>query len=147
MRRARTAAARCRAWWPLAFALIVATRLSAQSSAHPNEVRFAIVSVGDSTFDLATGPHEWVARGQRGVVVDPAHHDVLIARFEIVRLNAPHTQATALITGQTSRVSSDHVALIDEPPARWFRQRVFWIGAGIGAVLGATVGLAASPRH
>ena len=110
--------------------------LAAQESA----VRFEIAEAGDSTFTFQVGRHPWVRRGQHGIAVDPRRRDVLVARFRV--LDVRGGVATALITGQTTNVTSDLVALLDEPRKHWFQQGAFWTGALLGALAGAAVGLA-----
>lgn len=102
-------------------------------------VRFEITSVGDSTFSFAIGRHSWVRRGEHGIAVDPARRDALVARFTVVQVNDSAGQARALVTGQTTRVTTGHMALLVRPSVPWYRKPVFWIGTAIGAVLGAVV--------
>jgi hypothetical protein len=117
-----------------ALALVCApTRARAQETAY----RFEIASVGDSTVTLSTEKHEWLRAGQKGIAVDPMRHDALVARFVILRIDAEHKRALAVVTGQTTRITTDHVALIDRPTKRWYAQPTLWIGALVGAVIGA----------
>ena len=110
--------------------------LRAQESA----VRFEIAEAGDSTFTFQVGRHPWVRRGQLGIAVDPRRRDVLVARFRV--LDVRGGVATALITGQTTNVTSDLVALLDQPRRRWYQQSAFWVGTVLGAAIGAAVGTA-----
>jgi hypothetical protein len=105
----------------------------AQESAY----RFEITSAGDSTFTFAVDRHAWVRGGLSGIAVDPMRRDMLVARFRVIRVTKD--SATALITGQTTRITPEHVALIDRPGTPWYRQRAFWLGAVLGAVIGAVV--------
>ena len=117
-----------------ALALAVApTRARAQETAY----RFEIASVGDSTVTLSTEKHEWVRAGQKGIAVDPMRHDALVARFVIMKVDAPNKRALAIVTGQTTRLTTDHVALIDRPAKKWYAQPTLWIGAAVGVVIGA----------
>lgn len=117
-----------------ALALVCApARARAQETAY----RFEIASVGDSTVSLSTEKHEWLRAGQKGIAVDPMRHDALVARFVILRIDAEHKRALAVVTGQTTRITTDHVALIDRPAKRWYAQPTLWIGAVVGAVIGA----------
>lgn len=104
--------------------------LTSQESA----ARFEIGAVGDSTLTFEVGKHDWIEVGQRGIVVDPQRRDALVARFHIIEVS--NGQATALVTGQTMRVTPDHVALLNRPPVRFYRHLAFWAGALIGAVAG-----------
>ena len=108
-------------------------RARAQETAY----RFEIASVGDSTVTLSTEKHEWVRAGQKGIAVDPMRHDALVARFVIMTVDPEHKRALAIVTGQTTRLTTDHVALIDRPAKKWYAQPTLWIGAAVGAVIGA----------
>jgi hypothetical protein len=114
-----------------------APALGAQESA----VRFEIAEAGDSTFTFQVGRHPWVRRGLQGIAVDPRRRDVLVARFRV--LDVRTGVATALITGQTTNVTSDLVALLDEPQKRWYQQPAFWTGTLLGAIIGGVVGTVA----
>lgn len=114
----------------LAAALGIARPAQAQRGAY----RFEIVTATDSTITIPTDSAGWVKRGTRGIAVDPRDHDSMVARFQVVRVDSG--QATALITGQTTRVTTDHVALIERPVVPWYKQGVFWIGAALGGLIG-----------
>lgn len=117
-----------------ALALVCAPpRARAQETAY----RFEIASVGDSTVSLSTEKHEWVHAGQKGIAVDPMRHDALVARFVILRVDIQRKRALAVVTGQTTQLTTDHVALIDRPSKKWYAQPTLWIGAAVGAVIGA----------
>ncbi len=117
-----------------ALALMLApSRARAQETAY----RFEITSVGDSTVSLSTEKHEWVRAGQKGIAVDPMRHDALVARFVILKVDPEHKRALAVVTGQTTRLTTDHVALIDRPVKKWYAQPTLWIGAAVGVVIGA----------
>lgn len=109
----------------------------AVTEAQASASRFEIVDVADSTVSFATARERWVKRGLQGIAVDPMRRDALIAR--LVVLEAGRGQATALITGQTARLNGEHVVLIQRPPTPFYRQRTFWMGAVLGAALGAVV--------
>lgn len=109
--------------------------------AQETSARFEIASTGDSTFTLVIGRHPWVRPGLYGIVVDPRQRDVLIARFQIIA--ADSANAMGLVTGMTTRVTTEHVALIDRPPPPelpWHRRRSFWIGVLVGVAAGFGVG-------
>ncbi len=107
-------------------------------------VRFEIVAAGDSTFQLLAPAHPWLRVGMTGSVVDPRRRDVLVARFTLLGVHADTVDA--LVTGQTMRVSTDHVALLTRPPVpprvieRVVRRR-FWTGAAVGGALGLIFGI------
>lgn len=111
-----------------------------QARAQASATRFEIVEVGDTTFTLRLGGHgDWVRDGQLGIVVDPRRRDVLIARFRVTRVRGD--LATALITGQTTVVDTEHAALLTRPERPWYRKRTFWVGL----LLGGAIGVVASP--
>lgn len=128
-------------------ALLVAAVITVapdEASAQETAVRFEIASAGDSTFTLVVGRHPWVRPGLYGIVVDPRQRDILVARFQIMA--ADSANAMALITGMTTRVSTDHVALLDRPapPAPpWHKRRSFWLGVLFGVAAGLGLGAAA----
>lgn len=99
--------------------------------------RFVITQVGDSTFVFATAGQHWVRSGMQGVAVDPLHRDILVARFRVVRV--ARDSALAFVTGQTTRLTTDHVALLVEPSTPWYRQTVFWLGSVLGGIIGAVI--------
>jgi hypothetical protein len=107
--------------------------------------RFDISAVGDSTFTFAVGANSWVPRKTRGIVVDPARRDALVARFRLLAVR--DGVVTALVTGQTTRVTPSHVVVMEPPPPpRWFRHQNFWGGAAAGALAGTVIGWAIGAR-
>ena len=112
-------------------------------SAQETSARFEIASAGDSTFTLVVGRHPWVRPGLYGIVVDPRQRDILIARFQIIA--ADSANAMGLVTGMTTRVTTDHVALLDKPPPPvppWHRRRSFWLGVLFGVAAGVSIAVA-----
>jgi hypothetical protein len=118
----------------IAFLGAAPTKARAQETA----VRFPVTQVGDTTFAFRLGEHVWVRQGMRGIVVDPRQQDVLVARFRI--MNVSGGQATALITGQTTAVSTNHSVLLEVPSRPWYRERTLWLGGAIGVALGFLLG-------
>ena len=102
---------------------------------HP--VRFEITQVGDTTFRFPRGGAGWVKPGKTGRAVDPRRRDVLVARFRVIRIDSG--LVTALVTGQTTRVATEHIAVMDEPPKPWYRTMTFWGGTIVGLVFGALI--------
>jgi hypothetical protein len=110
-------------------------------------VRFEVVAVDDTTFAFRAANAPWLRPRTIGSVVDPRRRDVLVARF--VLLAVAGDTATALVTGQTTRVTTDHVALVPRPQSaapppsavisRVEKQR-FWTGAAVGALFGLIAG-------
>ncbi|HEY9450312.1 MAG TPA: hypothetical protein VIQ60_11225 [Gemmatimonadaceae bacterium] len=103
--------------------------MHAQESAY----RFTIARSTDSTFTFSTARNDWVRSGMSGIAVDPAQRDALIARFRVTHVD--DDSAVALITGQTTRVTSEHVALLERPRKPWYRQATFWLGGVLGALV------------
>ena len=126
-----------RVTWIAAFATLALAGVPVRARAQETAYRFEITTVGDSTVTMSTEKHEWVHPGQKGIAVDPMRHDALVARFVIMRVDSVHKRALAIVTGQTTRLTTDHVALIDRPRTKWYAQPTLWIGAVVGAVIGA----------
>lgn len=110
--------------------------VSAPVAAQQRIVRFEITAVGDSTLSFMIGEMRWVRPGQVGTAIDPAKRDELVARFRIVAIQ--DGAAMALVTGQTTAVSTDHVATLEEPKRRWYRNKGFWSGLFLGAAMAIT---------
>ncbi len=106
--------------------------------AQETTVRFPVTDVGDTTFTFRVGQYAWVREGLRGIVVDPRQQDVLVARFRIYGVF--QGQARAVITGQTTTLSTQHMVLLDVPRRPWYKERLFWIGTAAGAVAGFLLG-------
>ncbi|MDF1504690.1 hypothetical protein [Roseisolibacter sp. H3M3-2] len=107
-------------------------------------MRFEVVAVGDTTFEFLAPKTDWLRPRMIGIVVDPRRRDVLVARFVV--LASSGDTATALVTGQTTRVVTDHVALLAKPVApprviSRIERRRFWSGAAIGGLFGLIAGL------
>ena len=117
-----------------ALVAIAPTAVRAQETA----VRFTVTQVGDTTFTFRVGDQVWVRQGLRGIVVDPRQQDVLVARFRVTRV--ANGQANAVITGQTTNVSTSHSVLLEIPETPWYKQRLFWLGTAAGAVIGFVIG-------
>ena len=111
----------------------------ARAHAQDRDVRFAITTVGDTTVAFQAGKMTWVVRAKRAVVVDPRRNDALVARLKVLSVSASG-EALALVTGQTGRITTDHVVLGTEPPIRWYRNAFLWTGAVFGLALGFGIG-------
>lgn len=118
--------------------LVSATLAAPVAGAQETSVRFEITAVGDTSFLFRPGPHAWVSREQRGIAVDPRRRDVMVARFRVVGVK--DGVATAVITGQTTNISTEHVALIVQPSPHWYQRPTFWVGTVVGAIIGAVAG-------
>jgi len=119
---------------------IAGALMALPAHAQSRAVRFEITAIGDSTIEFRTATSKWVRPGQLGVAVDPRRRDVLIARFrvELVREGS----AIAVITGQTTAIAMDHVAVLDEPRRSAYASPAFWIGIVVGGALGFIGGMA-----
>ena len=124
----------------VALALAVGAAAPRAARAQDNAVRFEIRSVGDSTFTFATPQAPWVARGQKGIAVDPRRRDGLVARFVVLGVDGG--VANALILGQSQKVTTDHVVLLRPPQLHWYASKRFWAGALGGLVVGIVTGKA-----
>jgi hypothetical protein len=101
--------------------------------------RFSITSAGDTTFTFAIGKTGWVKPKQRGMAVDAQRRDALVARFRVIGVR--NGVATALITGQTTPVTSAYTVVMQRPPERWYSNARFWAGAVVGVVAGVLAGV------
>jgi len=122
--------------------LVVALAIATASTvvhAQQRLTRFFVDSVADSTFSFRTGDARWVRPGQTGIAVDPGERDALVARFRVVEVAG--NRATALITGQTTFVTGNHAALMEEPDTPFWRRRTFWSGSVAGVLLGLVAGI------
>jgi hypothetical protein len=100
-------------------------------------VRLPVATVGDSTFTFPVGELRWVRTGVRGMAVDPRRRDAMVARFEVLAVD--HGMATALVTGETTRLTPEHVAVLEVPVRPWYANGVFWTGALLGLLGGAAL--------
>jgi hypothetical protein len=126
-----------RVTWIAALATLALASAPVRARAQETAYRFEITTVGDSTVTMSTEKHEWVHAGQKGIAVDPMRHDALVARFVILRVDSANKRALAIVTGQTTRLTTDHVALIDRPRTKWYAQPTLWIGTIAGIVIGS----------
>ena len=116
----------------LLVALVVAALAPLSLRAQDESVRFDIKSVGDSTFAFDVSRAPWVTRGLKGIAVDPRRRDGLVARFEVLRID--EGVATALILGQSQKLTTEHVVLLRAPRSHWYASKRFWVGA-VGGTL------------
>lgn len=118
----------------------LALALAAPAEAQHTTVRFYVDSVADSTFSFRVAPSDdWVRVGATGRAVDPARRDALVARFRVI--SRWGDRATALVTGQTTFLTVNHIAVLERPERRFYRDRTFWGGALFGVLLGVGGGL------
>lgn len=120
--------------WACVLGLVLVT---SAANAQFRGIRFEITQVGDSTFRFPRGNAGWVKPGATGIAVDPRQRDILVARFRVVRVDTG--LVTALVTGQRTRVATEHIAVLAEPPKPWYRGITFWAGTVFGIVIGALI--------
>ena len=100
-------------------------------------VRFEITQVGDTTFRFPRGNAGWVKAGITGISVDPRERDALVARFKVLKVDSG--LVTAMVTGKRTRLTTEHIAVLAEPPKPWYRGITFWAGTVFGIVVGALI--------
>lgn len=120
-------------WAGLLGLVLVAGTADAQSRG----IRFEIVQVGDTTFRFPRGTAGWLKPDATGNVLDPRRRDILVARFRVMRVDSG--LVTARITGLTTPVTTEHIAVLAEPPKPWYRGITFWAGTVFGVVIGALI--------
>ena len=97
--------------------------------------RFEIDSVTDSTATFRVREARWVRKGLQSYVVDPQQRDALVARLRVIHRDS--ATATALVTGQVTRVKPEHFLVVVRPEEGWWHERRFWMGTLVGAIIGA----------
>ena len=107
------------------------------AGAQSRGVRFEITQVTDTTFRFSRGSAAWVRPEMTGHAVDPRRRDILVARFRVARIDSG--LVTAIITGMTTRVATEHIAILAEPPKPWYKGITFWAGTVFGIVIGALI--------
>ena len=108
-----------------------------KAEAQSRGIRFEITQVTDTTLRFPRGRATWIKPKMTGIAVDPRRRDILVARFEVLRIDSG--LVTAAINGMTTRVATEHIAVMSEPPKPWYKTRTFWGGTVFGFVLGALV--------
>ena len=123
----------------LVFALGLAALPCSRLGAQDRDVRFAISNVGDTTVTFQAGKMTWVVRSKRAIVVDPRRQDAMIARLKVLSVTSTG-EATAMVTAQVGRITTDHVVIGTEPPVRWYRSTLMWMGTALGLAAGFALG-------
>jgi hypothetical protein len=103
-----------------------------------DQMRFEITAPTDTTFTLILGDIRWVKKGMTGTVVDPRQRDDMVANFRVDKVDG--RTARAVITGMRTGITVFHAALLRAPRKSWFKQKVFWIGSGLGIAVGYLIG-------
>jgi hypothetical protein len=126
-----------RALLSAASGVVLALAGPASAKCQTGYARFDLTTVQDTTFTFSTPRKSWVAAGQHGLAVDPAHGDELIAKFRVTGVQ--DGTATAVITGQTARLTTGYVALLAQPKPPFYRNEWFWVGIVAGGLIGYAV--------
>jgi hypothetical protein len=130
----------------LRFTVVVLSALAALFLVPPSEVRamqddrarFEIVSPNDTSLSFPLGNARWVKTGMTGIVVDPSQRDALVATFRVSRLDERIAHVT--VTGTTTGITVFHAALLVVPKRTWLKNKFFWIGSGVGLLVGFLAG-------
>ena len=123
----------------LVLTAVIMVALPRGARAQDRDVRFAITHVGDTTVTFEAGKMTWIVRAPRAIVVDPRRRDALVAQLKVLSIGA-NGEATALVTAQAGRITTDHVVIGTEPLSRWYRSRLMWMGTAFGLVVGFGLG-------
>jgi hypothetical protein len=118
---------------------VVALALPSRARAQDRDVRFPITNVGDTTITFQAGKMTWIVRSPRAIVVDPRRRDALVARLKVVSVGA-NGEATAVVTAQAGRITTDHVVIGTQPRSRWYRNPLLWMGTAFGLIAGFGLG-------
>ena len=122
----------------LVIALIAVAPVSG-AEGQTRDFRFEITAVSDTTVTFRAGRLTWIVRSPSTIVVDPRRRDALVARLKVLSVSSSG-EATALVTGQTGRITTEHFVLAAEPKSRWYRSPLLWIGTAFGLAAGFGLG-------
>ena len=118
---------------------VLTVALPRGTRAQDRDVRFAITHVGDTTVTFQAGKMTWVVRSPRAIVVDPRRRDALVAQLKVLSIGA-NGEATALVTAQAGRITTEHIVIGTEPRSRWYRSPLMWMGTAFGLIVGFGLG-------
>jgi len=118
---------------------VVTVALPWRARAQERDVRFAITHVGDTTVTFQAGKMTWIVRSPRAIVVDPRRRDALVAQLKVLFVGA-NGEATALVTAQAGRITTDHIVIGTEPRTRWYKNPLMWMGTAFGLIVGFSLG-------
>jgi len=118
---------------------VVMVALPRGARAQERDVRFAITHVGDTTVTFEAGKMTWIVRSPRAIVVDPRRRDALVAQLKVLTIGA-NGEATALVTAQAGRITTDHIVIGTEPRSRWYKSPLMWMGTAFGLLVGFGLG-------
>jgi hypothetical protein len=117
---------------------------TAHASRIPRDAaRFEIEVVSDSTARFKPREVTWIRVGMTAYIVDPTNRDALVARSRVI--SVWNDMAVAVVTSQVTRVTPRHVVLMTPPRVPWWRAGRFWVGAMVGALVGGSIGVVATP--
>ena len=123
----------------LLLSAVVMVALPRGVRAQDRDVRFAITHVSDTTVTFQAGKMTWVVRSPRAIVVDPRRRDALVAQLKVLSIGA-NGEATALVTAQAGRITTEHIVIGTEPRSRWYRSPLMWMGTAFGLIVGFGLG-------
>lgn len=123
----------------LLLSAVVMVALPRGVRAQDRDVRFAITHVGDTTVTFQAGKMTWVVRSPRAIVVDPRRRDALVAQLKVLSIGA-NGEATALVTAQAGRITTEHIVIGTEPRSRWYKSPLMWMGTAFGLIVGFGLG-------
>ena len=123
----------------LVLTAVIMVALPRGARAQDRDVRFAITHVGDTTVTFEAGKMTWIVRSPRAIVVDPRRRDALVAQLKVLSIGA-NGEATALVTAQAGRITTDHVVIGTEPRSRWYKNPLMWMGTAFGLLVGFGLG-------
>ena len=118
---------------------VLTVALPRGTRAQDRDVRFAITHVSDTTVTFQAGKMTWIVRSPRAIVVDPRRRDALVAQLKVLSIGA-NGEATALVTAQAGRITTDHVVIGTEPRSRWYKSPLMWMGTAFGLLVGFGLG-------
>ena len=111
----------------------------ASACAQQRDYRFEITQVTDTTVTFRAGRLTWVVRSPSTIVVDPRRRDALVARLRVLSVSSTG-EATALITGQSGRITTEQFVIAAEPTSHWYRSPMLWVGTVFGLLAGFGLG-------
>lgn len=118
---------------------VLTVALPRGTRAQDRDIRFAITHVSDTTVTFQAGKMTWIVRSPRAIVVDPRRRDALVAQLKVLSIGA-NGEATALVTAQAGRITTDHVVIGTEPRSRWYKSPLMWMGTAFGLLVGFGLG-------
>ncbi|HJU90217.1 MAG TPA: hypothetical protein VJ672_12530 [Gemmatimonadaceae bacterium] len=126
----------------LASLFVLVAAFAGPVAAQSVPVRFEVSAVTDDslvTIALSSSRDaKWIRPGVDGIIVDPQRRDALVASFRVLAVTP--AEASGVVTGQTTRVTTGNIAILNRPSPAWYARAAFWAGLVLGAIGGAVVG-------